>query len=560
MSIGIEQTRFGLSFAVITACATAGLSFSRSSMADMLLLAVDFNSTTSNGSAVVPLSPTQAGFTGVEVLKSASWSTSFNGSSLVSLTAEPNQAIEPSRDRGSASVTNGGSVTMADLYRDFVIGAGATSPSPYTIGLNFTGLTANTQYSVVFYTYDPNNHNAGQHDYRITDVTNSIVKDMLDHGAITSDADYRTTITGTADASGKLSFTVSNALNNGTQTVLNGFTISSLITLANLMVSPAAPGPIFAGGMVTLTNSNGGTFDVSGKSLSGAGWSQAGLNNGTGLTANITDTLTHTTTNSINGNNQGRISFTVANASTGNGVYNYMLSDTVSGKYAPVGTGGPNDATFGTAQTATILSGNILDNYYVQTARNTSDNVLGTKAEIVTSALLSSDTTLSMSMRRRDTSGTANEVYPSGGSTRFNSLPAGLLSDVVDITGIDGTLYILRMYYNTGDLASYSPAQLSLGYFNTTDGKWELAVLGNHGSQTIVNEGNTNYLTGIGGSLDIGDLGKYGVDIADGYVWAVLNHNSEFAVIPEPASLGLLAIGSLVLLTRRKSVDADRHH
>jgi uncharacterized membrane protein len=40
-------------------------------------------------------------------------------------------------------------------------------------------------------------------------------------------------------------------------------------------------------------------------------------------------------------------------------------------------------------------------------------------------------------------------------------------------------------------------------------------------------------------------LGSYGVDVADHTVWAVVNHNSQFAVVPEPSSLILLAIGGL---------------
>jgi hypothetical protein len=46
-------------------------------------------------------------------------------------------------------------------------------------------------------------------------------------------------------------------------------------------------------------------------------------------------------------------------------------------------------------------------------------------------------------------------------------------------------------------------------------------------------------------------LGNYGVDTANNVVWAVINHNSEFAV-PEPATIALLGLGFAVLFCRKK--------
>lgn len=36
-------------------------------------------------------------------------------------------------------------------------------------------------------------------------------------------------------------------------------------------------------------------------------------------------------------------------------------------------------------------------------------------------------------------------------------------------------------------------------------------------------------------------LGDYGVDTVSHVAWAVINHNSDFAVVPEPATIALLA-------------------
>ena len=46
-------------------------------------------------------------------------------------------------------------------------------------------------------------------------------------------------------------------------------------------------------------------------------------------------------------------------------------------------------------------------------------------------------------------------------------------------------------------------------------------------------------------------LSRYGVDAANNVVWAVLDHNSDFAVlVPEPAGLAALALAAMAGLTR----------
>ncbi len=85
-----------------------------------------------------------------------------------------------------------------------------------------------------------------------------------------------------------------------------------------------------------------------------------------------------------------------------------------------------------------------------------------------------------------------------------------------------------------------------LGWLDTESNQWVNAVLGNIGG-TARFLGNKAYDP----DTDFA-LGNYGFDTANGTVWAVLNHNSDFAVVPEPGMWGLLGLGAVALLRRRR--------
>jgi LPXTG-motif cell wall-anchored protein len=142
--------------------------------------------------------------------------------------------------------------------------------------------------------------------------------------------------------------------------------------------------------------------------------------------------------------------------------------------------------------------------------------------------------------------------------------PKALLSDIVRITGMgtgnDVGTFLLKMSYDLDQpqfagLHENSLAlsgELQLAWLNDSN-QWVNAVLGN--------QGGTAHFAGIGAPTGSEALGTWGIDTSatggQGYVWAVLNHNSDFAVIPEPSTfvlggLALLGFAGMGLRRRRQ--------
>lgn len=139
----------------------------------------------------------------------------------------------------------------------------------------------------------------------------------------------------------------------------------------------------------------------------------------------------------------------------------------------------------------------------------------------------------------------------------FADAPAGnFFSDVVTITGLTGDRFVLSVSYDPDLLDGFPVEQLFLGW---DDGASFInAVLGNVQENDV-----TLAIPYVGTWQDYQDetsrtlgnaLGAYGVDGLSNTVWAVLDHNSAFSVIPEPSTyaifIGMLAF-ALILLRRR---------
>ncbi len=196
--------------------------------------------------------------------------------------------------------------------------------------------------------------------------------------------------------------------------------------------------------------------------------------------------------------------------------------------------------------------------------------------------------TVSMAWRTRD----LNEVKPSqgpgdSGNPTSPPLASGgltLVSDVLNLSFAGETNptdpYVLQITYGTstfgGGIAEQSAllanGALYLGWLDPNGNGpgvpgWDNATIGNTANNATLAErgfpGSFAAFEAINGANLSNFIGAWGVDTSDNNAWAVLNHASQFAVVPEPSALLLLAIGTIGLgcwRSRWRRVRAEVSH
>ena len=181
--------------------------------------------------------------------------------------------------------------------------------------------------------------------------------------------------------------------------------------------------------------------------------------------------------------------------------------------------------------------------------------------------------TVSMGWRSR----AANEI-----GTAKASLP--LFSDVVNLNGVSTNNtqpFVMSMSYSpsavvagtsfVSDGAAANAQQLYLGYYSSSGSAWVNAVSQqfNDGNSSAGTAASINYQGTFAQFVGAGQpgasqplsalLGSWGVSTATDTVWAVVDHDAEFAAVPEPGTLALLAAGVAALglaYRRRKAAKA----
>jgi hypothetical protein len=135
---------------------------------------------------------------------------------------------------------------------------------------------------------------------------------------------------------------------------------------------------------------------------------------------------------------------------------------------------------------------------------------------------------------------------------------AATSSDILRLTNTGGTAQVLTLTYASG-LAPAAAQDAYLGWFDPGSDAWVNAIVGNSGGTGTFFAGSwSDYLSNNPTATPSSALGVYGHDAENSTVWAVVNHNSDFAVIvvPEPGTLAMAVFGvaaGIVGLGRRRA-------
>jgi hypothetical protein len=179
-----------------------------------------------------------------------------------------------------------------------------------------------------------------------------------------------------------------------------------------------------------------------------------------------------------------------------------------------------------------------------------------------------------LGLTRGEGRGTAAELLAGeSGSNRTvqfgfrDAATAPVLSDILDLTGTSGDPIVLSMSYDESLLGGVAESSLLLGWLDedpnsASFNQWVLATDGNIAPALAPGSPYQGSWTSWWADFQVANpgsplssaVGAYGVDPVGNTTWAVIDHNSSFAVVavPEPGSIALacLGLGSLTWLLR----------
>jgi hypothetical protein len=379
----------------------------------------------------------------------------------------------------------------------------------------------------------------------VSDLTSSASLTVMDHsnasfsatGAqTTATINFGSLLQGAA-ASTK-SFTIFNQAANTTAALtsnlkLTGFTASGDNVLGTNL---AAFGNLSAGG--------GNTFSAT---IDTSRLTTTGLNT---LTLDATQLLDDSILPGAGGNNNGTLTL--------------VLAGTVG---AAAADNSNSPSSFGPALGAAVLPGGSYAGLKSQSVTTSGTGgggpPAGTSAAML-AGTASAAANVQMAWRTRTTGSAGPAAGPAaetamGDVVKISGLPA------VDSQTHNGTphtdIYVVQMSYDpaaaaarTGlsELAAAQAGLIQLDYLDpgadatpyTIDDEWELAVQGNIGSQN-------HKFAGAGAWNGDMELGDWGIDVNTHTAWAVVDHTGDFEVVPEPATIALLAAGAAAAMIYR---------
>ena len=308
--------------------------------------------------------------------------------------------------------------------------------------------------------------------------------------------------------------------------------------------------PVDSAGSLTLSNAaaTSGTTRAAGaiasRSLSGdAGWSVSGLTVGTSITAGNTasGTAAFDTSGRLNGTYTASLTLGLEHA-------DQSLLGTAAGDLGSL--------AWDLSTTLTDQTGDAS----AQVDAGASYAGLGTKR----SGGRSTQATL--------VAGTASATTTVAMAFADAPLSGSFYSDVLSLTGTDGDAVVLEMSYAAAGLDATAESLLTLGWLDersgsATFGEWLPAIDGNTSLLVSMTEAFTgtwlDYVAADNSRTPANSLGAFGIDTAGDTIWAVIDHNSQFAAVPVPepssltlASLGILAAGWIASRRRTASKKA----